>query len=203
MYNKKKQFLYIVLGFAAAAFLLSFMPGENITGHVSVDAGYQVLNLSVTESQSYTVTSESENTLKLTSIRLSGEVIGDGKVEAILDNGLGQRLLIYTNAVDEMESDKITGMGKVTGMAISGADETGNPQEKVFLNLVPAERLGYIEAKAPEGGMLKSGKFANECKETCMMEMEISKGVSYRLEIKMSEGTELRLDNMIYGLLTE
>jgi hypothetical protein len=200
MEDKKKQFLYIVLGVSLAAFLLSFMPGENITGHVSVEAGYQVLNLEIAESQAYTVTSDYENPIKLTSMRLSGEVIGDGRVEVILDTGLGQRLLVYTNAVEKVEENQITGMGRVTGMAIKEAEEI---KEKALLNLVFAGSLEAIEAEDPERGELKTGKFANECRETCLMEMELSRDINYKLEFKVSNGTQLRLDNMIYGILVE
>jgi hypothetical protein len=205
MEDKKKQFLYLTLGFAVAAFLLTFMPGGNITGHVSVEAGYQRLNLTITESQAYIVTSDYDNLLKLTSMRLSGEVIGDGKVEVILDNGLGQRLVVYTNEKNAAESNKITGMGKVTGMAIEDGAiaKAGEIKEKALLNLVPAETIKYLDATVPSDRILKSGKFANECKDTCLMEMELSKNVNYKLEFSISEGTQLKLDNMIYGILIE
>jgi len=101
-------------------------------------------------------------------------------------------------------------MGKVTGMAVGedAADKTAiekaaEIKQKALLNLVPAENLGYLDATVPADRVLKSGKFANECKDTCLMEMELSKDVNYRLEIRVSEGTELRLDNMIYGILVE
>ena len=200
MDNKKKQFLYILLGVSLAAFMLSFMPGENITGHVSVEAGYQALNLEIAESQAYVVTSDYDNPIKLTSMRLSGEVIGDGKVEVILDNGIGQRLLVYTNAVDKIETDQITGMSRVTGLAIKEAEQV---KEKALLNLVFAGNLDAIDATVPEGGQLRTGKFANECKETCLMEMDLSKDINYKLEFLVSNGTQLKLDNMMYGILLE
>ena len=211
MNTKQTNLVYVAIGFVIIAFSLTFFQNPGITGHVSVEAGYQPLNLLITESQAYTVTSDYESAIKLTSMRFSGEVIGDGKAEVILDNGLGQRLLVYTNEVEKAEDNKITGMGKVTGLAVGDGDaqekgaidKAAEIKEKALLNLMFAENLAPIKAETKSGAELKSGKFANECKETCLMEMELSKNLTYGLEFRVSEGTQLKLDNMIYGILIE
>lgn len=201
MKTKHKNLLYVAMGFVMVAFVLTFFPDTGITGHVSVEAGYQPLDLLIEESQSYIISSDYEDPLIITFMRMSGEVIGDGRAEVILDNGLGQRLMIYTNAKDRPEGNLITGMGdnKITGMVV-GDEEM---KELSLLNLIEGRGLPYISQEQPAGGILVEGKFANECKETCLMEMELSKDSNYILELKVSEGTKLKLDTMIYGILLE
>lgn len=198
--TKQTNIMYVVLGFAMVAFVLTFFPDTGITGHVSVEAGYQPLDMVIKESQSYVMTTDYENPITITFIRLSGEVIGDGRAEVILDNGLGQRLLIYSNAEEELGVNKITGMqyNKITGMAISE-----EMKELSLLNLVEKGTLPDISPEPPAGTLLYEGSFANKCRQTCLMEMELSKEANYILEVMVSEGTELKLDNMIYGILLE
>lgn len=197
---KYTRYMYIALGVAVFAFAITFFPNPGITGHVSVEAGYQPLNMQITQSQKYLVTTDYEDPLMITSLRLSGEVIGDGKAEVIIDNGIGQRLTIYTNEEDRQDGGLITGMGKnqITGLAVGE-----KPKEKALLNLVDMGTMDFIAAEPREGKTLTKGKFANMCADTCLVEMELSKESNYVLEIRVSEGTILKLDNMIYGILLQ
>lgn len=201
MNRKKTNLLYVALGFVMVAFALTFFPNTSITGHVSVEAGYQSLDMLIEESQSYVISSDYEDSLIITFMRLSGEVIGDGRAEVIIDNGLGQRLIVYSNLEEEQEPNLITGMksNKITGMVV-GEEEM---DKLSLLNLIERGKLSDLSLELPKGRILTKGKFANVCKHTCLMEMELSRDSNYILEFKVSEGTKLRLDNMIYGILLQ
>lgn len=194
MDKKQIKMWYVALVFAMFVFGMTFLPNPGITGHVLMDAGYQILDISVDESQVYVMSSDYEDPLTITSLRLSGEIIGEGKAEVYLDNGAGQKLLLYSNILDSRE------VNHITGMAVADEEDI---EEKALLNLIPAEKTGYIDAELEDGVVFDSGKFANRCKETCIINMELSKDINYKLEFKVSEGVELRLEHMIYGLLLE
>lgn len=192
MNTRLTQALAIIFGLFIFAFALSFFPDAGVTGHVLVDSKTQPLDMTVTQSQSFVISSHSEEPIYITFIRLTGEVIGDGRAEAILDNGRGQRLVVYTNAVKKPEPNLIT------GMTVKDLEEL---EEAYTLVLTPSSALDYLSSElTSEEKEFVSGKFANECQQTCLIEMELSKDATYSLEFRVSKGTQLKLDNLLYGL---
>ena len=185
------RILTVVVGLFIFGFAISFFPDAGITGHVSVNVNSQTLDLSIKESQNYIISSASEDPIFITFIRLSGEVIGDGRAEILLDNGQGQKLVIFKNTVKKIKPNSIT------GMAIGAEAEA---KESITLNMIPGDKLPYIFPEPAEDENIVIGEFANECMETCFIEMELSKDTTYALEFRVSEGTEIKLSNLLYGI---
>ena len=193
------RILTVLVGLFIFGFALSFFPDAGITGHVSADTNLQTLNLVISQSQTYIISSQSPTPLQLSFIRVTGEIIGKGKASIILDNGKGDRLLLYTNAVKRTEPNLITGMA-VAGS--SGGAVSGEAKESDLFNLIPGKKLLYLPSIGSDE-TLTEGRFTNECLETCFIEMELSNQTTYALEFLVSEGTQIRLDNLLYGVLVE
>src|SRR3990167_1825551 len=96
----KKRIHQVEIIVAAVLLLISiasFFPDSGITGFVSIETKKQKLDLSIENSQSYILTTSSKEPFQITSLKLSGEIIGQGIVKAYIDNGQYQRILIYSN----------------------------------------------------------------------------------------------------------
>lgn len=192
--HQAEFFVSIALVLTLTLYLLG---NPNITGFLSLDFVMQDLDMTLTQSQNYIISSDSTEPFILTSFKLSGEVIGDGIVEIYLDNNLGQQLLIYRNVKSK------GGMSMITGMVVAGEKNTaeGKAEKETYLMLDP----GYAIENTKINGIsddekIVEGVFSNECTDTCFMKMELSENASYNLLFKIEPGTVLKLDNIIYTI---
>jgi hypothetical protein len=203
----------VLLIFLAAFALDKFLPtptaamigGDTpqIVGFVPVEIKSQPIDLDAKTSTSFIVFSEKEAEFALTSLRLSGEVIGEGRAEIVLDNGLGQELAIYSN-IKQKEGNMITGM--------SVSDEPTQLPENANIEDVPAEQAWFkitpsenplAETPRKEVSDDKrtiSGKFQYECGEACYMSMKMRKGLFYTLKVRLDAGTEVKINELKYTL---
>ena len=179
--------LVLVLG-------IVFLGGPSITGYQLLDFVVEDLDISVSQSQEYTLSGSGEDFL-LTSLKVAGEVIGDGKVEVYLDNGNGQRLLIYANNRPYANS-----MELITGMAISPEElESGEePKQGSHLLIDPLRFTDEKPKPLKEEEQTDSGAFANECVDSCFIRMLMSEETVYALVFLVEEGTTLRVDKIFY-----
>ena len=95
--NKLTQIEIILAVSVVLVLVLSFFPDLSITGHAFMNPYSQELDMVITESQSYVLTSDKINPFQLISFRLSGNVAGEGQVEITLESAAGQELLVYSN----------------------------------------------------------------------------------------------------------
>ncbi len=197
--------------FAAISFLmvsvLLFFNNPGITGHVTADFRSQVLNMEIEKSQSFLLNTNTDEPMYINSIRLTGEVIGQGSVEIYIDNNQGQRVLVYDNV-----KKKSKGLSSVTGMAVApGQDaeiddrdvqESDQEQKLILLN-----QLGTFEwdggLSLAEDEEFFEGHFKNKCFDTCFMEMQLSKTNSYEMIFNIEPGTKLMLNKITYTLKGE
>ncbi len=179
--------------------VISFFPNPGITGYVSVDTKTQEIDLTIANSQSYIFTTKSQEPLHLTSLKISGEVIGEGIVNAYVDNGQGQKLMIYSNIV---KKDKglggITGLSEITGDAIGPGQETQEEENNLVIEYL--ENIEGELGEAAEDEIIASGNFENECVDTCFIEMTLAEGISYQLLFYVEEGTILKLNRIRYNI---
>jgi len=192
-------FKKVKIGAAIAAVLgLSFyiLSNPNITGYVSIDFVMQDLNLTLTQSQIFTMTTTNPEPFTLTSFKLSGEVIGDGRVEIYLDNRQGQQLLIYRNL-----RTKDKGISAITGLAVEGAEQAAEAGKESYFIISPGEIIqspGLLELSEREETV--SGPFSDECVDTCFIRMELSSSTIYGLVFKVEPGTTLKIDRIFYTI---
>lgn len=179
-----------------------FMLGNpNITGYLSLDFVMQDLDIMVGESQSMIMTSTNPESVTLTSFKISGEILGDGRAEVYLDNGMGQRLLVYRNT-----GEKRKAMSVVTGLFIEGEKQIENnkAEEKSYLVLSPGKRIeDMVMAELSEKEEVVAGVFSNECTDTCFIKMELSDQIAYQLIFNIEPETGLKLDSIVYTVETE
>ncbi len=189
--NTKFQLIAVSVLFLAG--LAYFMGNPSITGYQSYETLVANLGITVSQSQVYTMTTPSDSNLMITSIRLSGKVIGDGVAEVYLDNGLGQRILIYTNKEKTQDS-----LGSITGMVVKTQDEKAIPVNNIILQ----EQGSTEEAPSPlsKNEAIRNGRFTNSCVDSCYLKMVINSKTHYKLLFLVDKGTTLRLDKLYYTL---
>jgi hypothetical protein len=175
----------------------SFFPKPGITGFVSVETKKQLIDLTIANPQSYILTTENEVPFYLTSLKFSGEVIGEGIVEAYLDNNQGQKVLIYSNVqAKDGGLNTVTGMDKVTGQVV-GDDE---PYEGDTLVIEHLENLGPFNQTLAPNEFTTTGTFENQCAHTCFTEILLQKDIAYQLLFYVEEGTILKLNEITYTI---
>ena len=196
---KKIQLAVAICLLLVAVLMLFKNPG--ITGHFSADFKSQTLSMAIDKSQSYMLTAVSQEPIYITSIRMSGEVVGNGNVEVFIDNNAGQRLLLYRN-VKKIEQ----GLSTVTGMLVGSDEESIEASsEQRLLVLKPLDQIEYrgaeISLSAKEEYV--SGSFNNKCADTCFIEMTLSSEIGYKLIFNIEPGTMLKINKLIYTLKDE
>lgn len=178
--------------------VISIFPNPGITGYVSIEIKTQEIDLTIANSQSYILTTNSKEPFYLTSLQFSGEVIGDGSVKVYVDNGQGQKILIFSNIIKKDKGlDSITGMNKITG-GVVGTDQ--GTQEEYYLVIEYLENIEEEPGEIAEDKELAAGNFKNKCVDTCFIEMLLSEEIGYQLLFYVEEGTILRLDEIVYNI---
>ena len=161
-----------------------FLGKPSITGFVPTETYTQSLNIDVSESQRFVLSSESGELLKLSSFLIAGSVDGNGLVNVYLTDG-DRKWLVFSNKRKVGSS-----MEQITGMAVSD------------LNIEPGERLNVIES-LPSGYQTRSGAFQNECLETCVLDEEIFNKSSLFLDVIIEPGTSLHISEIRFTAMAE
>lgn len=176
--------------------IVSFFPNPGITGFVSVESKKQIINLTIVNSQSYILTTNSAEPFHLTSLRLSGDVIGEGIAKAYISTK-DQNILIYSNVVKNAEGiSAVTGMKGITGNVV-GVDSESEGDSLIIEHLENIEgELGVIQ----EGETIVKGNFENICVDSCFMDMLLHEGIAYQLLFYVEEGTVLNINEMSYTI---
>jgi hypothetical protein len=171
----------------------SFFPKPGITGYVSVETKKQKIDLTIANSQSYILTTNSQESFYITNLKISGKVVGNGIAKAYIMNAQGQKILIYSNIMEKTTGlDSITGMDKITGKAI-GANSEETSDELII------EHLENIETEQlTKEGILTSGNFEDACIDSCFIEMMLNQDIAYQLLFYVEEGTILEVNEIVY-----
>ena len=172
----------------------------SITGFVSVDMKTQPVNIFVDKSKNFILTSERETPFNLTSFRLSGKVDGEGRVEVLLDNGLDQQLVVFSNIEQKRE-----GKNRITAMAVEnekGLDPSStNTEEVSWLIILPWE--GYaadVPGELSADVLTSSGSFIRRCGETCYMWLPLDKDRAYKFIVRTDPGTTVTINEIAYTI---
>lgn len=208
----KIEMIIAIFGiFAAAAMLLSDSSNLSVTGFVSADnltVYIQNLELYVDGTQSYNLASMGDN-LNLESFRLSGEIIGAGRVEIFLDNNRGSQYLVYKNLqkkIDYNPRNLITSfVVKDESQSIQGQvvnDENSLTKLEGTWLIVQPKPLNVIYEFSPlaENERKLNGTFYMECTETCNIPLGEFDSDNYELIFRIEKGTYIQLNRLEYTL---
>jgi len=179
--------------------LSSFLFGNpNITGYLSLDLVMENVDLTVDQSQGFTLSIQSTKPFILTSFKIAGEVVGDGIAEAYIDNGRGQQFLVYRNVMPIKR-----GMNLITGLVVTGVKltEQATAEKGSYLLINPGNTIQDVQFQPlEEDEETVSGGFRNECVDTCFIKMEMSSDLVYKLIVKTEPGTSIKIDNVFYTI---
>lgn len=144
---------------------------SGITGFVPTDRFSQNVDLEISSSQRYVLKTEGI----LSSLLISGEVVGPGLVNIYLSNG-DDELLVYSN------KRKISSaMQSITGLAA--------------LEIEPQGRLDRIDS-LPGEYVTINGAFESQCSQTCSIS-----GLSgpFYLDIVVDPGTTVKISKIVFS----
>lgn len=159
---------FLVCGVLVTALLTT---QSGITGFVSTDTVSQDVDLQIDSSQRYELKSDGF----ISSLSLSGEVIGDGLVNVYLSDGVDE-LLVYSN------KKKISSaMQHITGLST--------------IDIEPRGRIDRIES-LPEDYVTVSGAFESQCAQTCVLEKTQS---PLYLDFVVDPGTSVKISKIIFS----
>lgn len=174
-----------------------------IVGFVPIEIKSQQIDITAEKPSAFVMFSEKEEPFDITSFRISGEVEGDGRAEILLDNGLGQELLIYSN-IKQKKGNMITGMA--VGSQSEPLPENAEIEEvekdkawfKISSNATEIDEKPAIDTGS--GTEASQGKFKHACSDTCYMNMKMKEGLYYTLKVRVDPGTKVNINELKYTL---
>jgi len=175
---------------------------DKIVGFVAVSIENQPIDIQSSESRAFVLASEKDQFFNLTSLRMSGEVKGNGRAEITLENGAGQELLIFSN-VKKKQGNMITGLAVSEGSPLP-EDVKINQQDPAtaWIKIIQNEQLAKESPTKilDDTRQAVEGNFKDNCIDTCYMNVKMQKGLTYALKVKLDPGTEIKINELKYTL---
>lgn len=159
---------FLVCGVLLTTLLVS---DSGITGFVPTETISQNVNLEISSSSRY----ELKTNGTLSSLSLSGEVVGNGLVNIYLSNG-NQEFLVFSN-----KRKVSSAMQHITGLSV--------------MELKPKERLDRIDS-LPEGFVTAQGAFESQCVQTCVLN---GFSGSAHLDVVVDPGTTIKINKIVFS----
>lgn len=200
----KEEFAILILLLIAVSMFIS---RPEVIGYASTNIHSQPLKLSIDRSQNYYL--ESYTPVHLNSLSISGKIIGKGTASIYLDNGVGKKVLVFTNMKKaSARINRITGSipsnGGVTEFStvgISGlgvtADTLPAKQSPPTLGIIKGEYINDFDVLPPKYLAIE-GVFTQACVESCILSTQEFTGSRFRLEFLIEPGTRLEITELIY-----
>jgi hypothetical protein len=176
-----------------------------IVGFVPVSIESQYIDILALGSSTIILFTDAVTSFNLTSLRLSGVINGTGRVEILLDNGIGQELLLFSN-LKKKQGNLITGMAAGESEAAKSAfkkvgDENADAAADAWLKLSAPEKLNELPAfVVGDDETTFEGDFQNSCVDACFMNMKMKRNLFYQIKIRMDPGVQVRLTSLKYTL---
>jgi len=173
-----------------------------IVGYASTNTHSQDLNLVVEQSQRFYLRSLSPEPVHLTSLTISGEIVGSGTAAVYLDNERGMRNLVYKNV-----KRKDSTHNRITGTSIMGGSLTGNSvkideESNPVLDLLEGPELQGYEFLHPAYKTVQ-GEFHHVCVDSCLLQARTFEGNRFVIEFLVEPGTKLRIKEVVYTTLED
>jgi hypothetical protein len=162
----------------------------SITGFVASDLFRQNLNFTVDKSQALDITSVSGQQVFISSLSLSGEVIGPGGVAIYLSNKAGEKVLVYTNIGQAKSKPNF-----ITGAAIGAETEVQAAKGDSIL-------LNYGRELTWPGniGIGSPGAFVNTCAQSCYLDPNKFTSKDFELQVFVEPGTKVKITEIFYTI---
>lgn len=200
----KAEFAVLMICLVLLALVFS---RPEIIGYASTNVHSQNLNLMIEDSQRFYLRSINQQPVHLTSLTISGEVIGEGTAAIYLENQEGLRHLIYKNLKrKDSTHNRITGTSIAGSGIFSGGSVTGDTvplsEEEPILDLVEGSLLSGFEP-LPQEYKTVPGKFNHVCVESCLLQAKTFVGPRFMLDFYVEPGTRLIITDIVYTTLEE
>ena len=204
MYQKIKNKIKMTLVLVFILVVIIFaIPNPSITGHGVLELNTQLVDLTISKNKDYYFTTNSKESFYVTSLKLTGEVTGDGQVSVYLQPNNGQRLKMFSNI-----KKKDRGLTSIT-MVATGTQGKPKPikvEQSTATNdkqLVIKPMTGYVRGNGVfedlmQGQKLEQGYFSEKCEDACLMNMEFSKTITHKIIVSVEPGTTLRINKITY-----
>ncbi len=171
---KAIEWSFVVLALIVLSLVL--MNKSSITGFVTSDAFSQEIDIIAVESQAIALESLSQKSVSLSSLRVSGEVVGKGLAEIYITDGF-KKWLVFSNL-----QKKKAGLDSITG---------------ALFRIYEKEKLDG-DVILPDGYETTTGAFNNACVDSCLLDSIA--GSEYILEIWLQSETNVRLTELKYTI---
>ena len=169
---------------------LALLDKPSITGFVASDLFRQNLNFTVDKSQALDITSVSGQQVYISSLSLSGEVIGSGSVAIYLSNKAGEQVLVYTNVGQAKARNNM-----ITGAAIGAkTDVQAAKGDSVMLN------YGRELTWPGSLGIGSPGEFVNTCAQSCYLDPNKFMSKDFELQVFVEPGTKVKITEIFYTI---
>ena len=173
-----------------------------VIGYASTSIHSQDLNLALEQSQSFYLISNGVQPIHLTSLTISGNIIGPGTASIYLDNERGTRYLVYRNTKRlDSTHNRITGTAFTTGLSVTGSTLPAK-EERPVLDLLEGTKLQAFEA-LPQGYKAIEGQFNNACIDSCLLHGDLFFGERFKLDFYTEPGTSLVIKEIVYTTLED
>ena len=116
-----------------------------------------------------------------------------------LDTGKGQRILVYENIAKKEVGEG--GLSAITGKAVGDIERENENDKWLVIKPIKVFLEKEVFDEIAEDEYLIDGTFNSQCKETCSINMEISRDIAYRLVFLVEDGTVLRISEVVYYTL--
>lgn len=171
----------IVLVFILWVLLIPSKPG--IIGFSDVQVHRQDISIAIDKSKSFTILPKEP--VSITSLSISGEVLGPGSVNVYLVDEQGAKLKVFSN--ERKNRNLITGFFGED----AGSQNSVSSSEPV-LEVKESKTLDGFEAREDSS----PGKFSFACQDSC--DLENSNSGSYELVAFVEPGTTLIINELDY-----
>ena len=161
----------------------------SITGFLSTETQRQQVNLQITQSSSFILKNSASTPMSLTHFSITGSVVGEGAAQVFLKDG-NRQVLVYSN-IDK----KKKGLTGITGQFVNSQ----SPESEItnYLQISELEALQTIPT-VPEGYETIEELFKDSCSESCALPVEFYNDEGYTLNVLVSPGTTLNIDEIDY-----
>ncbi|MBI4140612.1 hypothetical protein HY485_02125 [Candidatus Woesearchaeota archaeon] len=184
MSNNESRGLWRIIVLIAVITVALFFSKSSITGHISQDISRQPVDLVVGKSQSFVVSLPNNGEFSLRSLRVSGEVVGSGKVKVLLDNGKGIRRLVFAN---------IHGVGKEIDRSTQFVESSDDLSQELVINSYQS-----LENDVADEGETIAGSFRSVCVETCNLNPDMFTSRRYELLVYVEPGAQAHINELLY-----
>lgn len=200
--NIKIEFTLLILVLLVVSVFIS---RPEVIGYASTNIHSQPINIKVDQSKSFYL--ESDVPVHLTSMSLSGKIIGSGTVAVYLSNTLGARVLIFENTkkassrINQITGNMPTAGGFYMFSRMSGSSVTGDAlpakESPPALRLLEGERLSGFEP-LKQGYLTIAGVFNYACMNSCILREDDFTGNRFKLDFYIQPGTQVDITEMMY-----